>query len=235
MNNEAVRAAFAALSTAAVADACLRAGADLRLVPGMIRPLIPGSRLAGRARPVRHAGSVDVFFEALNEAAAGDVLVVDNGGRTDEGCLGDLVALEVMGAGLAGIVIWGCHRDTRGLLAVDLPIFSVGQCPVGPRRRTASAPARARAVHIGVPTVSPRDMIFADDDGVIVVATDDLDAVLPTAAEIQRAEQRQAEDVAFGRTLREQLRFPDYLAARQRDSAHTFREHLRRIGGTIEV
>ncbi|HET7037534.1 MAG TPA: hypothetical protein VFI42_17750, partial [Thermomicrobiaceae bacterium] len=80
MNNEAVRAAFAALSTAAMADACLRAGADLRLVPGMIRPLIPGSRLAGRARPVRHAGSVDVFFEALNEAAAGDVLVVDNGG-----------------------------------------------------------------------------------------------------------------------------------------------------------
>jgi regulator of RNase E activity RraA len=42
----------------------------------------------------------------------GDVLVVDNGGRLDEACVGDLVALEAKHAGVAGIAIWGLHRDT---------------------------------------------------------------------------------------------------------------------------
>ena len=44
--------------------------------------------------PARHYGSVDVFLEALSSAGPGDVLVIDNGGRTDEACIGDLVALE---------------------------------------------------------------------------------------------------------------------------------------------
>ena len=43
-------------------------------------------------------------------AAPGDVLVVDNGGRLDEACVGDLVALEAQAAGVEGMVIWGLHR-----------------------------------------------------------------------------------------------------------------------------
>jgi 4-hydroxy-4-methyl-2-oxoglutarate aldolase len=30
----------------------------------------------------------------MEHAAPGDVLVIDNGGREDEGCIGDLAALE---------------------------------------------------------------------------------------------------------------------------------------------
>jgi regulator of RNase E activity RraA len=45
---------------------------------------VAGQRVAGRVLPVRHYGSVDVFLEALGRAEAGDVLVVDNGGRLDE-------------------------------------------------------------------------------------------------------------------------------------------------------
>jgi regulator of RNase E activity RraA len=69
---------------------------------------MPGSRLAGRMAPARHVGNVDLFLEALEGAAPGDVLVVDNGGRLDEACVGDLVALEVQAAGLEGLVIGGC-------------------------------------------------------------------------------------------------------------------------------
>ena len=48
----------------------------------------------GRALPARHSGSVDVFLEAFTAAQPGDVLVVDNGGRVDEACVGDLTVLE---------------------------------------------------------------------------------------------------------------------------------------------
>src|ERR1700691_4131652 len=111
MDQHEIQDRFAALTTAHIADACLRAGVPLRCGPAGLRPADPGCRLAGKALPARHAGSVDIFLEALEVASAGDVLVADNGGRVDEACVGDLVALEAQAAGLNGIVIWGLHRD----------------------------------------------------------------------------------------------------------------------------
>ena len=89
---------FAGLSTPLVADACIRRNVPLRIAPPGNGAVIPGRRIAGRARPARHYGSVDVFLEALGSAGHGDVLVVDNGGRADEACVGDLVVLEAQAA-----------------------------------------------------------------------------------------------------------------------------------------
>ena len=114
-----MREGFADLSTPLVADACLRCGVPLRAAHPGIRAVVGGQRIAGRVLPARHYGSVDVFLEALGQAESGDVLVVDNGGRSDEACVGDLAVLEAEAAGVAGLVVWGLHRDTsvRGSLS----------------------------------------------------------------------------------------------------------------------
>jgi 4-hydroxy-4-methyl-2-oxoglutarate aldolase len=98
---------FGGLSTPLVADACIRAGVPLRVALPGICAVIPRQRIAGRALPARHYGSVDVFLEAFSGAAGGDVLVVDNGGREDEACVGDLVVLEAQAAGVGGVVVVG--------------------------------------------------------------------------------------------------------------------------------
>ena len=137
MDRRELRKRFANLTTAHLADACIRARIPVRCAPALLQAVIPGSRLAGRVSPARHAGSVDVFLEAFEGAAPGDVLVVDNGGRLDESCVGDLVALEARAAGLDGIVIWGLHRDTADVRAIGLPVFSLGAIPTGPQRLDA--------------------------------------------------------------------------------------------------
>ncbi len=111
------------LTTAHLADGCLSARVPVRCA--RLQAVVPGSRLTGRVRPARHADSVDIFLEAFEHAEPGDVLVVDNGGRLDEACVGDLVVLEAQAAGLAGLVVWGLHRDTADIRAIGLPVFSL--------------------------------------------------------------------------------------------------------------
>ena len=134
-----VQQRFAALTTAHLADACIRTQVQVRCASALLRAVAPGSRLAGRGCPARHVGSVDAFLEAFETAAPGDVLVVDNGGILDEACVGDLVALEAYEAGMEGMAIWGLHRDTADIRVIGLPVFSLGAIPTG---HSGSAPAR---------------------------------------------------------------------------------------------
>lgn len=222
------------LSTANLADGCMRANVPVRCSHLSMRPVIPGTRLAGRALPARHAGSVDIFLEAFSHARAGDVLVVDNAGRVDEACVGDLVVLEAQTAGLAGLVIWGLHRDTEDIVAIGLPVFSLGSCPAGPvsvRPRSADALARAQVEDWAV---TADDLIFADDDGVIAVPAARADEIMSIAQTIRTTEAGQAGRIKAGAPLRSQVRFDEYLHRREQNPALTFRDHLRTVGGAIE-
>ena len=234
MKTESLSRAFADLSTPLIADAALRLEIPLRISPPGIRPVTPNQRLAGPALPVRHFGSVDVFLEAMQNAQSGDVLVIDNGGRLDEGCVGDLTALEAEHCGLAGIAVWGAHRDTPELRQIRLPIFSYGVWPYGPRRLDPRDASALRSARFGDFLVEPGDVVFADDDGCLFVEAESIDELLRVAQEIWQRERRQAEAIKGGHSLREQLDFAQYLKKRAADSSYTFREHLRKISGAIE-
>lgn len=233
MKNAEISSRFARLSTPLICDASLRLDLPLRIVPPGLRPATTRTVMAGRAVPVRHYGSVDVFLEAIARAEAGDVLVIDNGGRTDEGCIGDLTALEAEAAGLSGIVLWGSHRDSTELHDLNIAILTNGSFPAGPRRldrRNFSDQTRVSGI-----LVDAGDVVFGDQDGVMFVRHADVGRVLSVADGIQDVERRQADAIRKGTALRTQLRFDEYLQARSHNDKYTLREHLQKIGGAVEV
>jgi regulator of RNase E activity RraA len=226
---------FARLSAAHVADGCVRVGVDVRCAPAALQGLARGMRLVGRALPAQHVGSVDVFLEAFELADPGDILVVDNGGRLDESCVGDLVTIEAKGAGLSGILIWGLNRDTVDILAIGIPVFSLGTIPTGPLSVATRPSGALVTAKVGEWTITRDDVVFGDEDGVVFVPADRVDEVVATAETIRDTERSQAAKAAAGDTLRVQMKFADYLAARELDPELTFRDHLRAVGGAIEV
>jgi regulator of RNase E activity RraA len=234
MNNQQLNEMFSELSTPLIADACLRLNIPLRVAPAGIRPLDFESHISGHALPVRHYGSVDIFLEAMGNAQPGDILVIDNQGRLDEGCIGDLTALEAQACGLGGIIVWGAHRDTTELNQIGFPVFSYGTCPAGPQRLDPRHPQALVSAQFGDFMVTVADVAFADVDGVMFVPAEITGEILSTAQSIRKKERRQAEEIRAGRRLREQLQFDSYLAKRSADATYTFRQHLRTTGGAIE-
>jgi regulator of RNase E activity RraA len=235
MNHSELVRRFATVSTAHIADGCVRAGVDVRCAPFAVQALEPGWRVAGRVLPARHSGSVDIFLEAFELSSPGDVLVVDNGGRLDESCVGDLVTIEAKGAGLSGILIWGLNRDTVDIRATGLPVFSLGTIPTGPIHIVPRQPDALSAATVGEWTVTAQDVVFGDEDGALFVPGAAVDAVLGFAETIRDTERAQAVRIAAGDSLRQQVRFSEYLTARQENPELTFRQHLQSVGGAIEV
>lgn len=82
--------------------------------------MVSGVHVTGRVVPVRHAGSVDILIEVISQAEPGCALVIDDNGRRDQACIGDLVMGEAKLAQLAG---FSCGAVTETLKRFARSVF----------------------------------------------------------------------------------------------------------------
>jgi 4-hydroxy-4-methyl-2-oxoglutarate aldolase len=205
------------IDTTSLADA---AGGTLRVLPPELRPVRPGLRLAGRALTVDAHDDLMPMLAGLRQAGPGDVLVVL--GHDRHAVAGELFATEALRRGVAGIVIDGRCRDSRTLARLDLPVFARGVAPTACPAR--AAPVTQVPVVIGGVTVHPGDLVFGDDDGLVVGTAEEIEAVLEAAETIQQREEALRDAIAAGESLFDHLDYDEHLAALEagRDSRLTF-------------
>jgi regulator of RNase E activity RraA len=226
---------LAHLTTPHLADGCLASGNAIRMAPKGILPLVHGAKCFGRARPVQHLGSIDVFFEAIENADVGDVMVVDNNGRLDEGPIGDIVTLECQNAGLAGTIIWGCHRDQAELLDLGYPVFSYGPFAAGPQRSGVRPIDVHERATIGPVNVTRKDFVVADSNGALFICEDVLEEVVDAAIRYRDIEAGLLSAMRKNINFRTQTRFTEYLAKREKDPTYDFRAHLKLVDAAGEA
>src|SRR5579884_1832992 len=196
---------LAKLDSCAVSDAMDRHG-----LPGAcngLPPLWPCPRLTGRvvtvklkpARPGeqshRHLGTA-----AIEAAKPGDVIVVDNGGRTYAGSWGGILSVAAKVKGVAGVIADGACRDVDEARDLAFPVYGLMGVPMTARGRVVeesfNEPVQIRGVD-----VRPGDLAIADWTGIVFVPADRAEEVIAAAETIARREALMAADVRAGKSV----------------------------------
>ncbi|HCN45447.1 MAG TPA: diguanylate cyclase [Pseudomonas sp.] len=193
---------FQGLDTPGVSDALDKLG-----LPGHCFGVMPLDNykqvVVGPAFTVRYVsasippGTVGDF---VDDVAEGDIVVIDNDGRTDCTVWGDIMTQYAGARNIAGTVIDGVCRDVNKALGDGYPLFTKGRF-----MRTGKDRVQVESVNqpvsIGQARVSPRDIVVADANGVVVVPRARAHEVAAVARQIEAVEANIRELIGKGRTL----------------------------------
>ncbi len=154
----------ASVATADLVDAH---GPGLRVCDIQFRQFGGRRIFSGPVRTVSCHEDNGLLRDLLRTPGPGGVLVVDGGGCLRTALVGDLIAGAAHANGWAGLVVHGAIRDSATLSRLDLGIKALGTIP----RKSAKAGAGAVDVPVtfGHITFRPGDMLYADDDGIVLL------------------------------------------------------------------
>ena len=148
------------------ADLYDRFETEMRVCDPIFRNFGGRIAFAGPAATVKCFEDNTQVKTVLAEPGAGRVLVVDAGGSLRCAMLGDLIAGGAVTNGWAGVVIWGCVRDTQALAAMELGIKALAANP-RKSQRLGEGQRDCPVAFAGV-RFAPGDWVYADADGILV-------------------------------------------------------------------
>ena len=196
-------AGFARFSTSTISDALDKFGFGGGCKG--ITPAFQKIKMVGTAYTVRYVpvgGVKGTVGDYIDEVQPGDVVVLDNNGRTDCTVWGDILTITAKIKGISGTVIEGVFRDMPTILEEGYPIFSRGRFMMTGKDRVM-VEATQVIVSIGAVQVKPGDILVGDDSGVVVVPQELAEKVLEAVDAIEEAEQKIVKAVRGGLSLTE--------------------------------
>lgn len=202
--------------TTTVSDVLDSYGIDGAIPGSYIKPLKPGSKIAGTAVTIRNLpvrktptqGAHDRDFIAMSTrdiyyiSEPGDVLVSDFGGNLSVSNMGGQSCTVAKACGLAGNIVNGCCRDVSSIRESGYPVFTCGVTQVTGKYRMECVEMNG-AVTLCGKLVEPGDLMLADDSGVCIVPADIAEDVLEKSLAIAASEEHMRELIVNGAPISE--------------------------------
>ena len=137
----------------------------------------------------------------------GDILVIDRLNNRDIACFGEVVMRACLEAGAAGAVIDGPCTDSQAIVNAGLPVWCRGSSSRTTNVRGIAGRLNT-TVSIGGVVINPGDALLCDDDGVLALRPDEVEAEVARAAERAHRSAMTLSRLALGEKL------PDISEAR---------------------
>lgn len=174
-------------------------------VDSAIRPLSGSAvlRVLGRAITVRAYGTdSSVVHAAIDVCQPGDVLVIDRGGDTRCACWGEMTSLAAKVKGIAATIVDGAATDIAEILAMGYPVYARAISAF-----TSSAKGNQGDINVDIAcggvVIHPGDVVLADENGIVVLPPEGIEAALVLAEPRQAREVWMREQLLAGRPLSE--------------------------------
>ncbi len=203
MEQKELIAAIKKMDTASISDAMDKLGIPCGLLG--IQAVIRGKKICGEAFTVHYIpcgvekGTVGDF---IDDVQPGQVVVIDNGGRTYCTVWGDIMTFTAKTKGIEGTLIDGVCRDVNGIEELGYGIYTKGTYMVTGKERVTVDAVNVPVAISGV-QVRPGDIILGDDSGALVIPKERAEEVLSIAQHIEEVEQQIIAEVKKGSSLKE--------------------------------
>ena len=147
-----------------------------------LHQIVPGSRVAGPARTVV-CGQDDnlMVHAAVAEARPGEVLVLTMPEPRPVALVGELIATQAKGRGVAALLVDAAVRDVDELRELGLPVWARYVRVRGAEKRVPGTVGEP--VQVGGATIRQGDAVVLDTDGAVVVEAERVEEVLSAARE----------------------------------------------------
>jgi len=197
------------LYSSVLADILDDAGHRHQVMRHDVRPLYPGAKAVGRAATMLAievtelpAEPYKLLMDLLDNLRPGEVVVGAVQGRPGGALWGELLSTHTRARGGRGAVFDGLSRDSWGIAGMKFPVFATGLSPADSKGRLEVVAIRGTIPVAGV-SVADGDLVFADDDGCVVVPASVEQDVVTRALEKVSGENQMREVLARGASIRD--------------------------------
>ena len=211
---ELFRALKQDLFTAVVGDVLDVMGYRNQFLPPEVKPLTAGTKIAGRAMPVLEADYLEgaghgpladkpfgIMFEALDDLNEHEIYIA-SGSTFSYALWGGLMSTRAKSLQAAGAILNGYVRDVAEIERLDFSVFSRGTYAQDQGVRGKVLDYRV-PIQFGQTVIKPGDILFGDDEGVIVIPADIAAEAIEKALEKAQTENLVADAIAKGMSAQE--------------------------------
>ena len=200
------------LYTAVISDVLDELGYREQVMTADLKAVTGTPAVVGRARTILAVDYYEpldepygVELEFVDSLRPGDLVVAGTNQSIRNGLWGELMSTASQCRGARGAIIDGYVRDVRKIRTMGFPVWATGLKPVDSAGRGKSIAFDCRILCGGV-YVSPGDVVFADEDGVVVIPSALTEEVVRKASVKVAAENSTRSDLLAGVSLSEVFR-----------------------------
>lgn len=166
----------------------------------VLEKTICGRAVTVTAEPTNEKLSTSHIIEAIDKGKENDILFI-NAPNVKRGCVvGEMLSTAAKRNNMSGIIVNGGVRDIESIKKLSFPVYSRYVSNEGPMGRITTT-GYQNPIKIGDVNMKPNDIIFADDDGIVVIPQEKTELILRKSKGYMETEELVKKKIVDGKPL----------------------------------